>query len=142
MAEPVSLFASAITIGISAAQLSLALFSVAQTLKNAPREIAEIAEEISWLSGTFQQLPDIIRPYQSLCKPALFGILRESLQRYNQLEAQLKLLVDTPQKLARLRWCMKKSQAKSLLKKVESIKSALTLQLQIFQLAREELVRS
>ena len=42
MADPVSIIASAITIGASAAQLSLALFSVVQTLKNAPKQIAEI----------------------------------------------------------------------------------------------------
>ena len=42
MADPLSIIASALTVGASAAQLSLALFSVVQTLKNAPREIAEI----------------------------------------------------------------------------------------------------
>lgn len=42
MAEVIGIVASAITIGASAAQLSLALFSVAQTLKNAPKQIAEI----------------------------------------------------------------------------------------------------
>jgi len=42
MAEVVGIVASAITIGASAAQLSLALFDVAHTIKNAPKQIAEI----------------------------------------------------------------------------------------------------
>lgn len=42
MAEVVGLIAYVITIGASAAQVSLALFSVVQTLKNAPKQIAEI----------------------------------------------------------------------------------------------------
>ncbi|CAN9293167.1 unnamed protein product [Alternaria alternata] len=90
MADPLSIIASALTVGASAAQLSLALFSVVQTLKNAPREIAEI---------------------------------------------------DTPQKLAGLKWLINKPKAKGLLKKVEGIKTALILELNIVRLAREEVVR-
>jgi len=40
--DPNTVIDSAFTIGASAAQLSLALFGVVQTLKNAPNEIAEI----------------------------------------------------------------------------------------------------
>jgi hypothetical protein len=49
MAEVIGIIASAITIGASAAQLSLALFSVAQTLKNAPKQIAEIGRYSSFM---------------------------------------------------------------------------------------------
>jgi hypothetical protein len=50
MAEVVGILgiiASALTVGECAAQLSLALFSVVQTLKNAPKEIADIG---AWLT--------------------------------------------------------------------------------------------
>ncbi len=40
--EVVGLIASVITLGASAAEVSLALFKVIQTLKNAPQQIAEI----------------------------------------------------------------------------------------------------
>ncbi|KAH7402410.1 hypothetical protein BKA66DRAFT_564328 [Pyrenochaeta sp. MPI-SDFR-AT-0127] len=138
MAEAIGIIASALTIGASAAQLSLALFSVAQTLKNAPDEIADIAEEIHLLSHSFQSLADILDAHQNLCKPALFRNTKAILWRYNQVETELKKLIATPTKLARLRWGIKKPKAKGLLKKIEGIKTALVLQLNIIHLAREE----
>lgn len=58
MAEVIGLVASVITIGASAAQVSLALFSVVQTLKNAPKQIAEI--------GRYSGLVFVGQPSQNL----------------------------------------------------------------------------
>ncbi|KAA8614836.1 hypothetical protein Alg130_07048 [Pyrenophora tritici-repentis] len=141
MAEAVGVIASALTIGAGAAQLSLALFSVAQTLKNAPVEIAEIAQEIQSLAESLQMLADIIGGHKNLCKPELFERTRSIISRYNEVDAELRKLIDSPHKLARLKWCIKKPKAKSLLKKVEGIKVALVLELNIVRLAREEVIR-
>ncbi|KAL1796413.1 hypothetical protein ACET3X_004953 [Alternaria dauci] len=141
MADPLSIIASAITVGASAAQLSLALFSVVQTLKNAPQEIAEIAEEISLLAESLQTLADIIRAHQALCKPTLFRNTQAIILRCKQVDAEIKKLIDTPQKLAGLKWLINKPKAKGLLKKVEGIKTALILELNVVRLAREEVVR-
>jgi hypothetical protein len=56
MAEVFAIIASALTVGECAAQLSLALFSVVQTLKNAPKEIAEIGTRS--LSGYTEPFTD------------------------------------------------------------------------------------
>lgn len=144
MAEVVGLVASALTIAgvaASAVQLSQALFTVAQTLKNAPQEIAEIAEEIQTLSGSLLTLDDFIEAHQSLFKPALFQNTKSILSRYVQVDKELRMLIDTPSKLVRLKWCIKRPKAKNLLKKVEAIKTALSLELSIVRLAREEFVR-
>ncbi|EUC46119.1 hypothetical protein COCMIDRAFT_36207 [Bipolaris oryzae ATCC 44560] len=141
MAEVIGIVASAITIGASAAQLSLALFDVAHTIKNAPKQIAEIAEEFSLLSESLQTLADIIRTNQNVCKPALYQNTHTIISRYKQVDAEIKKLIDTPRKLAGLQWYINKPKAKGLLKKVEGIKTALILQLNIIRLAREEFTR-
>ncbi|KAJ6280395.1 hypothetical protein J3E71DRAFT_200321 [Bipolaris maydis] len=141
MAEVIGIVASAITIGASAAQLSLALFDVAHTIKNAPKQIAEIAEEFSLVSESLQTLADIIRANQNLCKPALFKNTHTIISRYKQVDAEIKKLIDTPRKLAGLQWYINKPKAKGLLKKVEGIKTALILELNIIRLAREEFTR-
>ncbi|KAF1833788.1 hypothetical protein BDW02DRAFT_499724 [Decorospora gaudefroyi] len=141
MAEVVGIIASALTVGECAAQLSLALFSVVQTLRNAPKEIADIAEEISLLAESLQTLADIIGAHQNLCKPALFKNTHDIILRYKQFDTEIKKLIDTPGKLAGLKWFINKPKAKGLLKKVEGIKTALVLELNIIRLAREELVR-
>jgi len=88
-----------------------------------------------------QTLADIIRAHQSLCKPALFRNTQKIILRCKQVDAEIKKLIDTPQKLAGLKWLINKPKAKGLLKKVEGIKTALILELNIVRLAREEIVR-
>jgi hypothetical protein len=138
MAEVFGIIAGAMTIGASAAQLSLDLFTVAQTLKNAPKEIAEIAEETLSLSESLQTLSDLLRTHQALCKAELFKSTQRIITRYRQVDAELKVFIDSPQKLSRLKWYINKPKAKSLLKKVESIKTSLILELNVIRLAGEQ----
>jgi len=49
--DPSTVIDSAYSIGASAAQLSLALFGVVQTLKNAPNEIADIGMYSAYVYG-------------------------------------------------------------------------------------------
>ena len=86
-------------------------------------------------------LADIINAHQNLCKPALFRNTHSIILRYKQVDAEIKKLIDTPQKLAGLKWLINKPKAKGLLKKVEGIKTALVLELNIIRLAREETIR-
>ena len=142
MAEPVSIIASAITIAATAAQLSLALFKVAETFRHAPEEISEIAEEISTLSNSLNVLVDVLRAYHGLCTPKLFHQIDSILQRFEQVERQLvDLTSPREKKLKRLRWFFSAPRAKGLLKKVESIKTALTLVITIIRLATEQAAR-
>jgi hypothetical protein len=140
MADPVSLIASAITIAGTGAQISLVLFNVAQTWKNAPIEIGEVAEELSTLSNSLMMLADAIKMHQKLCKPELFRQTESILSRFKQVEEELRELIrgQGKKKLDRLKWFWKASKAKVLKKKIESIKSALALELNIIQLAREQ----
>ena len=140
MAEPLSLVASAITVAHTAAHLSLALFKVARTFKHAPQEIADIASEISTLSNTFTVLSDAIRSIESLCKPSLFQEVHTTLTRYCKIEAELIKLTNKSSKLKRLRWFFDGPRAKSLLKRVEGIKSALTLIVSVLRCTHEQVI--
>jgi hypothetical protein len=124
-----------------AAQLSKVVFKVVSTFKNAPKEMNTIASELSLFSGSLQTLADIIAHYERLCKPQFFEGTKTIMLGYRDIENDLKLLIDTssPKTLLKLRWCMAKPKAKNLLRKIEGIKSALTLQLQIVQLAKEQI---
>jgi hypothetical protein len=86
-------------------------------------------------------LADIINAHRDLCRPALFNNTHSIILRYKQADAEIKELIDTPKKLAGLKWLIKKPKAKGLLKKVEGIKTALVLELNIIRLAREESIR-
>lgn len=141
MAEALGIIGSALTLGQAAAQLSLTLFSVAQTLKNAPTEIAEIAQEIQSLAENLQMLGDTIESDEDLFKPEFFKGTKCIIARYKEVDAELRELLDSSHKLARLRWVFRRTKAQILLKRVEGIKAALILNLNIVRLAREECIR-
>ncbi|KAH7078576.1 hypothetical protein FB567DRAFT_631898 [Paraphoma chrysanthemicola] len=141
MAEVLGIISASITVAGTAAALSRALFDVVETLKHARKEIASIAQNLSFLSGSLHLLADLIRSQQSICRPALFANTEAIIQQYRKLEGEIKKLLQTPQSLARLSWCIKRNRAKSMLKEVEAIKSSLILEVNIIQLAREETIR-
>ncbi|KAF2790029.1 hypothetical protein K505DRAFT_377814 [Melanomma pulvis-pyrius CBS 109.77] len=140
MADPLSIIASAITVGATAAQLSLALFNITQTIRNAPEEISEIAQEISTLSASLVVLGEVLHWHQDICKPELFEQIRSTLCRFHPVEEQLNRLTKRT-RLKSLKWFFRGPKAKGLLKKVESVKSALNLILNIIRLAAEATTR-
>jgi hypothetical protein len=138
MAEVVGIIGSTIAIANSAATLSRALFNIVESIKNARREVANIAQQLSFLSSSLHTLADVISSQQDLCKPALYINTNSILSQYSLVDSELRKLVETPRKLARLNWCIKKNKVKSLLREIEAIKTLLILELNIFQMAKEE----
>lgn len=138
MADPVSVIGLAISVAAAGASLSLALFDVAHTFKKAPEEIADIAEELSTLSSILTHLGDVLKASLHLCKPQLFERTESILKRFQDVKNELRKITGTKKKLKRLKWFFEAPKAKALLKKIESIKTALTLVLNIICLAREQ----
>ncbi|KAF2733132.1 hypothetical protein EJ04DRAFT_469014 [Polyplosphaeria fusca] len=142
MADPLSIVASAITVAATAASISKALFTIAETLKNAPREIADIAEDISIQSQSLVTLAELIEAHKTLCKPDFFHQVNNILRRFKLVEEELKKLTCNEKRLKALRWFFRKPKAKALLNKIEAIKSSLILELNIIRIAADELKRS
>lgn len=138
MAEIFGVISASFTVAESAVILSRALFNVVEALKNARKEVRDIADQLSHLSGSLHTLADIMRSQQELCKPALFKNTKAIIARYYDVEAELKSLLVNPRSLARLSWCIKRTKVKSLLKNIEAIKSSIILELHVVQLAKEE----
>ena len=138
MAEIVGLVASALTVGEAAAQLALALFKVTRAVKNAPKEMEEIAEEITGLSASLMVLADILDSHRALCKQKLLDHAGSILQRFGGIRADLDNLTRGRGKLKRLKWFFNGPKAKGLLKKVDGIKTSLNLLLNLIHLAREQ----
>ena len=141
MADPLSVAASCLAIGMAGAQLSLALFKYAQAFQTARTEVAEIADQISNLSNTLVLLGNILEASQSFVKLELLQQTQSIIDRFKNVEQQLLELIKT-KKLLRFQWFFKAPKAKSLLTKIESIKTALTLVLTIIQLAKEQRTRT
>ncbi|KAF2648471.1 hypothetical protein K491DRAFT_784054 [Lophiostoma macrostomum CBS 122681] len=138
MAELIGILASAATIAELGAQSSLALFEVVRTIKNAREEIAQIAAEMSDLSGTVVMLQHLLNAYQQLYTPVLLTRVQSILDRFYQVDTDLKKLTGKKKKLKSLRWFFEGPKAKGLLRKVEGIKSSLSLVINIILLAADQ----
>ena len=135
MAEIIGIIGTAITVANSAATLSCALFDFVETIKNARKEIAYIAQQLSLLSGSLLLLTEVVESQQSLCSPKLFQNTAAVLKQYGQVEIEIRKLLERPRTLT---WFVKKVKVKPLLQEIEAIKTLLSLQLSIIQLARTE----
>ncbi|KAH7126923.1 hypothetical protein B0J11DRAFT_433272 [Dendryphion nanum] len=139
--EVVSVIASVFTLGEAAACLSSKLLSMAQTIRQAPREIAEIAGEVLQLSRSLQSIHDILSSQEDLCKAVLYEQLGAIIARFepvkNELDKLTEIKKDSIRTRTRIKWLIEKPKAKTLLKTIESIKQALILQLSILQLAND-----
>lgn len=137
MAEARPIIDYALGASESAAQLSLALFRVTQTLDQAPQGIADIAEEISLLAGSLQTLAHVVEGNERICRHALFQNTLAILQRYDEIDRELKELFDAEEGL-KLMWETKQPKLKGILRTAEGINTALNLELNIIRLAKEE----
>ncbi|KAF3049171.1 hypothetical protein E8E11_008717 [Didymella keratinophila] len=138
MAEAIGLAASAVTLAATAhgaAKLATAIFKVTSTFRNARKEMADIAQRLAQFSSSLQVLSEILSNNELLCKPTLWANTKNIIHGWNQVEAQLKRLLETPSGLQRLIWTIKKPMARSLLKNIECIEKALMMQLSVLQLA-------
>jgi len=129
--------ASALTIGEVAAQLSLALFRVAQAIKNAPKEMAVIGEEISSISPSLAVLDDLLQYSRDLCRDSLQASVHSILTRFKQVEHDITKLINSRGKLGRIKWFFKETKARDLLRNLEGIKNSLNLVINIIRLANE-----
>jgi hypothetical protein len=82
MAEAIGIIGSILAVANSAATLSRALFDFVETIKNARKEIAYIAQQLSFLSGSLNTLADVISSQQDLFKAALYSNTKSILGQY------------------------------------------------------------
>ena len=92
------------------------------------------------MSASLTVLGEVLEWHQDICKPELFTQIQITLARFDLIEAQRQNLTQKT-RLEQLKWFFKGPKSKSLLKKVESIKSALNLILNIIRLATEASAR-
>jgi hypothetical protein len=82
MAEAIGIIGSILAVANSAATLSRALFDFVETIKNARKEIAYIAQQLSFLSGSLNTLADVISSQQDLFKAGLYSNTKSILGQY------------------------------------------------------------
>jgi hypothetical protein len=136
MADPVSILASIAGVATAGVSISMCLYDITHTLKQAPKEVADMAKELSLLSSILRNLRSVIKQSAGLCKPRLIADTKEVLGKIKGVFRDIKALArDSCSALNRLKWLFRSSRAKAMLARIEGFKATVNLILGTLQLA-------
>jgi len=152
--DPLSLTASIIAVVDVGVEISTQLSRLARKMKNAGKEVAEIADEINSLSSAVQNLHLCLKegmhrgePVYSEC---MVVDIEHLLKRIEVLhEETWELLPGKRRRAAKdkqvelnvldcFKWIFKSSKAREIMKKMDSLKSTLSVMMTTLQLALQQ----
>jgi hypothetical protein len=137
--DPLSVISGVAGVATAGAALSSALFQLIATIRDAPREMIDIAHSIRDLSSVLRELRRILRRGKGLFKDSLFRAVRSATNRIRGIHEDIDELLDpSGGGLARVIWAFRKSKATKLLAQIESHKSTVHLMATTMLLAMEE----
>lgn len=136
MADPLSVLASIAGVATAGLAISSALYDIAQNIKRAPREVSEMAKDLSLLSSILRQLRKAIQDNPAICRNRLIKDTKSIVKQIRKIYRDIrKLTQDSTSSLYRLKLFFKSSKTKTMMAKIESSKSTANLILGTVQLA-------
>jgi hypothetical protein len=134
--DPLSITASIAGVATAGITISMGLYDLAHKIKHAPKEVADLAQELSFLSSLLRSLRSNMRDHAHLCKRRLLtdtkDILRNIRGAYSDIK---KLAMDSSSNFYRLKLVFKSSKTKAIIAKIEGLKSTVNLIQNTLQLA-------
>ncbi|KAF2183731.1 hypothetical protein K469DRAFT_206914 [Zopfia rhizophila CBS 207.26] len=132
-------------VAATGAALSKALFGIYHSIRNAPRDVREIATQLELLRSVLNELKRALRKSKNICsaeaQDTIRGLLAQCTGVFNGIEeltAPLRPSDDDPDAQPsfgkRLKWHFKKDDVKLLKGQLDSLKSTIHLMVSIIQL--------
>jgi hypothetical protein len=137
--DPFSIISGVAGIATAGSALASTLFDIISSIRDAPREMIEIARGIRELSTILRELRGIFKQGGRLFKDRLFQAILSATHRIEGVHDKISDLYDNKGgNMARVRWAFRKSKATKLLARIESHKSTVQLIVTTMLLAVEE----
>jgi len=133
--EPLSSLTAIAGVVTAGVKLSTSLYDLISSIRDAPKDMAEIARGISETAIVMQQIRRILRDRRELFKRRLLRTIDSAVKRINEVQKEVRQLVDRCDGTARLLWVFRKSTVALLLRKIEGHKSTINLVLHLMMLA-------
>lgn len=137
MAEAIGVIASVAGIAQAGVQLSQGLYHIATRLVNAPKQVAEVADELTLLSKIFGNLGDTLEKARKLCKEEIIDHAKSILDRFEALQKDVTALVKKIKGIERLKYAFGMSSIADLMAKIGALKSSMCLLLSTMHIAIE-----
>ncbi|KAI3319687.1 hypothetical protein HD806DRAFT_525351 [Xylariaceae sp. AK1471] len=133
--DPLSIIASIAGISTAGISLSLAIYDVVSSVRNAPREVSAIARGLSDLSFILRELRRVLKDGKDIYHRKLIRRVASAVKRVGRVQGEIEALLDGSGGLTRLKWIFRKSKAMELLYAIESHKTGISMILHIMMLA-------
>ncbi|KAF2676161.1 hypothetical protein K458DRAFT_397182 [Lentithecium fluviatile CBS 122367] len=136
MAEPLSVLASVAGIATAGVAISKMIYEIAHTVKHAPREVSEMAGELSLLSSVLRYLRSALAECIDVCKSRLIKDIRRTVSKIHNLHEEIKELTkNSASSFYRVGLLFKSPRTKNLLAQIEGFKGSVSVMLTTVQLA-------
>jgi hypothetical protein len=137
MADPLSVVAGVTGVSVACAQIAHSVHTLCDKFRNAPRDVREIGRNMLDLSGILDSLGEILQRGKGSYKPRLLRDTNAITKRLNRVIKQVdKLINRRPSFRGRMTWALfDHTKTEELLRKIEALKSTLTMVLAVVQLA-------
>lgn len=139
MADPLSVMASIAGVATAGITISIALYDITFHIKRAPKQVAEMAKELSLLSSILRIVKNAMGDNAKHCKPRLLQDLKSMLGKIKTIHGEVKdLTKDSARTMYRLKLVFKSTKTKSILAKIEAFKASLNIILAALQIASSQ----
>ncbi|RYO72156.1 hypothetical protein AA0113_g1472 [Alternaria arborescens] len=136
MAEPLSILASIAGVATAGVAISKMIYEIAHTVKHAPKEVSEMAGELSLLASVLRYLRSALAEYIDVCKSRLIKDIRGTVSKIHGLHRQIKdLTKNSTSSFYRVELLFKSPKTKNLLAQIEGFKNSVSVMLTTVQLA-------
>jgi hypothetical protein len=134
MADPVSLLGTIAGVASLAASVSVTLYDVIGVVKNAPKDMSEIAGDLSLLSSILENVREIVQ-HPGIYKGKLAHDLIRILSKVEELAREIKRKLKNRRGIKQVVWLFRSRTVKELRGKIKAQKSTLNTVLSTLQLA-------
>ena len=130
--DPISILASIAGVATAGTQVASALFSLVKAVRNAPREMRDIANEMTDLTCVLGHLHDILLAGHSFSRPSYLGAIGAAINNVETTQQEIRGLIDDKSYRKRLMWG---KASRALLNEIGKHKITINLQVSILSLA-------
>ncbi|KAI0517461.1 hypothetical protein F5B22DRAFT_603052 [Xylaria bambusicola] len=133
--DPLSVIASIAGVSTAGIALSRAIYDIISSVRNAPKEISDIAKGLCDLSFILRELRRVLKDGQDVYRRQLIRRVASAIKRVSRIQDEIEDLLDLTGKGAKLKWLFRKSKIQGLLYTIESYKTGINMILQTMMLA-------
>ncbi|KAI1373083.1 hypothetical protein F4677DRAFT_430194 [Hypoxylon crocopeplum] len=133
--DPLSIIAGVAGISQAGASLSRAIYGMVSAVRNAPKEIYDIARGISDLSMVLRELRHVLRQGKQIIKRRLLRKVKSAVRRIAHIHQEIDDLLQLASGFDRLKWVFRRTKASQLLYSIEAHKTGINMVLQTMCLA-------